>query len=392
MRRTADRIQGSSRALAESQLDGREEFRVEATSRLRIRHRFNSSKDCFLYRAKTSCLIVLCGAGLFGKSEAAQALQYEVEGVIEQTLLIQDRKPKVKSDFKVFVIESGWLIETMEGMPPRPPALKRTIGSVNGAEIFEVVTPLEQEVTNVPTGGNASAPATRRRKIPSFDTATAVSNAVPVGQMDSSVIGHLWLMLASQRYLGTDSNHWLTPVYDSAASAPGNPDLKREAVWELMGSPGTLPKEVVYFAHSGDTSAVYRVTGLTNVNGTSFPTGFEFRQYRTGSGSRIYKQATAVITAIRPTCSRASLLPGFERLTGVTDRRLAQSAQPVKVMNYGIEPGGKWESVEVVKRRLDLKQNPARHSVVVVALLMTFLSFPLLFGVAYLWRQRRKNR
>ena len=201
-------------------------------------------------------------------AEAARSLgQYEIEGVFEQANF--GRIPfTVSGEFRVFFRDGAWLIQTIENQLDGKILLKREIGSVNGAEIFEVVTPLQP--TNEPAAAtNQTAARPNNAGDKRFATGSIASNSVPVGQLDGSVVGHLWLMLASHRYLSGLTTNLLTPVYDVSASAPANPNLRRKAVWELIAGPGSLPAKVTYFDDYGIIEAVYRATGVANVNGVA---------------------------------------------------------------------------------------------------------------------------
>ena len=317
-------------------------------------------------------------ADLIGRS-------YEIEGTIEQ-IIQDDRFPlQVKGEFKVFVQDCAWRIQVIEDkqFPQRREYLKREIGSTNGTEIFEVVTPLD------PGGGQTNTPP-RRARNSRFNTATLVSNAVPVGQLEGSVVGHLWLMLASQCHLSGLKTNMLTPVYDVSASAPGNPNLKYKAEWELIAGPGSLPLNVTYFTDSGTTNAMYRATGMTNVNGTTFPTGFLFEHYMGGDLAQVRKRATVVVTHIRTESSLTNLLPIVTDKTVVVDRRLAQAAQPTRVITYTATSNTPLPTIADAKKTHERKATPPKRSPVVVAVLVTMFCLPLAAGTIYFWRRGRK--
>jgi len=338
-------------------------------------------------------LVVAIALAFFGDGFQLQAADYELEGTIQQIIFKSDGAPQTVVDgkFKVFVRDSNWLIEIIEDkqFSKSRQYLKREIGSTNGAEIFEIVTPLDPEAQQT---NAVPKPAKNSRA-----TATVVSNAVPVGQLDGSVVGHLWLMFASGNYLSGLRTNLLTPVYDVAASAPSDPDLKYKADWELLDGPSSLPSKVTYYYDSrilGDSKiphAVYTATGTTNVGGVKFPTGFLFERYVGGAEARVRKRATATVTSTRPVCSLASLLPALTSKAVVVDRRLAQAEGPVRAVTYQALPNASLPSVPEIKARHDRKANPPKRSPVVVALILATLCLPLAAGLFHFWRRRKKS-
>ena len=204
----------------------------------------------------------------------------------------------------------------------------------------------------------------------------------------------------------------VTPVYDVTASAPGNPNLKYRAEWELMGGPGTFPLSVIYFNGNGSTSrtqpmkgftnevitytervstnAVYRVTGMTNVNGRLYPTGFVFEQYVGRGRPRIRKQAFAVVSVIRPVCSLDSLLPSISDGTVVADRRLAQAEEPIKAFTYQVTGGRSWQPVADAKKAYARGKKPQKPSPIMLPLIGTLLCAPLMVWATHSWWRRRK--
>lgn len=323
--------------------------------------------------------------------------EYELEGTIHQISFTSSGSPQIELDgvFKIYVSDCKWLIQTIEYVwtPRTESSLKREIGSTNGTEIVEIVTPLETVIpdTNAPPG---DAFATAKRSSRSrLNTATIVASAVPVGQLDGSVVGHLWLMLASQCYLSGLTTNLLTPVFDVSASAPGNPNLKNLAEWELINGVGSLPKNVTYFEHKDRPRAIYRVTGETNVNGVAYPTGFTFEQYR-GDVTRVRKQATAVVTAIRPVCSIASLLPAVTQDALVVDRRLAQAEQPEARITYRAKQGTALPAateLREIQKINNPKKSPPNRSPIMLALLGTALVAPLVFFGIHHWKHRKRQ-
>jgi hypothetical protein len=334
-----------------------------------------------------------------GVPGSAGEYQYEIDGAIEQTSFNpRDGAPQygLKARFTVFVRGSNWLIDTTEEKEGRTTrtSLRRQIGSTNGAEIFEIVAPLAGALRR--TNANGAAPAAPG---PSrFNMATVVSNAVPVGQLDDSVVGHLWLMMASQGYLSGLKTSLLTPVYDVSASAPGDPNLKLNASWELLGGPGSFPAQVTYFQGNRVTDAVYQVTGVTNVNGTLFPSGFLFERYLIGTPKgRVIKRASALVTAVRPACSLSSLLPTVTRDTVVADRRVAPADDKRKIVSYRVNEGRGWQPATEVKKAYESKRNsPKTRSPLLVALVAAAVcSPPLICCASHLrkrWRVPRRGR
>lgn len=332
------------------------------------------------------------------KEFSAQAAEYELEGTIQQTIFQSAGVPQMQLNgtFKVFVRDNEWLIQTIEDkqLSRSRQYLKREIGSTNGTEIVEIVVPLEtvNSQTNKTSGGTAMAvPELKPARKAHFYTATVVSNAVPVGQLDGSVVGHLWLMLASGDYLSRLQTNVLTPVYDVTASAPGNPNLRLKADWSLVNGLASLPLKVTYFKNSVITGAVYNATGVTNVNGKTFPTGFIFEQYAGGSRAWVRKRAAAVVTAIRPECSLASLLPAITHKTVIIDRRLAQAVPSEKRLTYNVAPGATLPTVGEAKQSNDEKRNPPKPSPAVIAVIIgTTLFLPLLFFAVHFWKRQKK--
>ena len=105
---------------------------------------------------------------------------------------------------------------------------------------------------------NAMPP--RQGAPPPQTMATIIANNIPVGQLDSAVTGHLWLMFASQCYWTNQTTGRLTPVYDWRASvAAGGAMQTVPAEWDLLAGPGSLPREVRYLGNWGETNGLYRV-------------------------------------------------------------------------------------------------------------------------------------
>jgi hypothetical protein len=267
--------------------------------------------------------------------------------------------------------------------------LKREIGSANGAEIFETVRTLPQTNAALVATNQTSARPNKTGDT-RYATGSVVSNAVPVGQLDGSVVGHLWLMLASHRYLSSVATNRLTPVYDVSASAPINPNLKYKAEWELIAGPGSLPASVTYYNGDGSTNAVYRATGVTNLDGLVLPSGFFFECYVGRSLAAVRKRASFIVTAVRPSCSRASLLPTVTQQTLVVDRRIRQATQPAKDVAYRMEASSTWPSADEARSLNGGTRTRPRRSPLVV-LLVGALLCPALVAFAVHLRKRLRN-
>jgi hypothetical protein len=303
---------------------------------------------------------------------------YEVDGIIDQTIFSHgDPRMTVSSKFKVFVRDCGWFIETTETYVTATSrrVSKRAVGSANGTETVEMVysSDLVPEARR-PTATNSM---TKRTQSQSFDTAMISTNAVPVGQLDGSVVGHLWLMLSSKCYLAGLKTNMLTPVYDVSASAPGNPNLKVRTHWDLMAGPGSLPSRVVFFdGYGAPTGAVYQVTGFTNVDGNVFPTGFLFEQ-RIGDDAMLRKQSSMVVTRISPVCSRGSLLPQISQDTIIADRRLAPSGMGANIPAYQVPADYKWQTMSEARKRYEMRKELPKGSPVVFLVLGVLFCAPL---------------
>jgi hypothetical protein len=258
---------------------------------------------------------------------SVSATEYEVDGEIVQTVFRQDGgvQSTQLSSFTVFVKDCSWLIQTIDHDEAGKQLLKRETACVNSAEIYEVDGP---PVRANATGGHAGGR--------SWNVASIVSNNVPVGQADDYFVSHLWLMFASGCYFAKLSTNWITPVYDLNASAPIHPELKRQAQWELMNGPGSLPSSVTYLGTADvPTNATYLATSITNAGDVRIPSGFVFElkvAYGFAPGPilpgesapsyHIRKRAVATVSKVRPVCSRDDLLPEADGTTTVIDRRL----------------------------------------------------------------------
>jgi hypothetical protein len=169
------------------------------------------------------------------------------------------------------------------------------------------------------------------------------SSGVPVGELDSAVVGHLWLVFASHCYWPSLNSDQLVPVYDWQASvAAGGRNRRVSADWELLNGPGSLPQEVRYLDALNHTNAIYTITGTNSTGGMLFPAGFVFKQF---NGDRLIKHVEVEVTAIRPICSRATLIPLPSKGTMVVDERF-DSGVPNRPPSYQNPVFGHWLTVE----------------------------------------------
>ena len=334
------------------------------------------------FRFTTLCLLL----GTFVKTSAAQ---YEVDGQIEQTLYKMDGsvQSEGKSRFTIFVKDCSWLIQTTNLDAEGKPLTVNETACTNGGVIYSLGVTINKDNLN---GGLNRAAA--------MNFANIYSNNVPVGEDDGYFICHLWLMFASSCYFENPATNWLTPAYDLNASAAVNRDLKREAKWELINGPGSLPLKVVYLDHNRDgadrdqaaTNATYTATGVTNAGELKIPSGFVFEQRvgdrfftRFAPGPimpgesaptyRIRKRAVATVTDVRPYCSRSEFVPAAKGITQVTDERLARVPNFNPRMYYRFPDGVRWVSVEEAKKLVATQtppKNPPPKPIVVVILLV----------------------
>jgi hypothetical protein len=228
---------------------------------------------------------------------ALRAQEYEVDGTVELRLFKPDKSlwKDYEGTFRVNVKGCAWLIQVTEtndwGIPQR-----REVGTTDGKEMFEMVVPLKAGQI-APSG-------------------LATSNAIPVGNLDSSFTGHLWLMFASGCYYRTAAPGQLTPVFDWRATPYLNNRATMKAAWELIDGPGSLPSRVTYFESDDTPSAIYTVTGFTNAGAIKLPAGFHFSQPGTG-----HKEVSAIVTSVSPSCSRANLRPTLDQRVSMIDLR-----------------------------------------------------------------------
>ena len=253
----------------------------------------------------------------------SSSYEYEVDGLVNQTMIrFNGTNLHASASFTVYVRDCGWMIKTLETNELNG-IVDREIGSTNGTEIFEC------------SGGSG------------MGFGEIESNNIPVGEQDSSVVGHLWLMFASRCYWPALNSDQLTPIYDwrasaGAASSQFGNRQKASADWELLDGPGSLPREVRYLDALNRTNAIYTITGTNSAGGMSFPAGFIFKQF---NGDRLIKRVEVEVTAIRPVCSRANLIPLPSKGTTVIDERF-DSGVPNRPPSYQNPVFGQWLTVE----------------------------------------------
>ena len=290
------------------------------------------------YQRLVWCLYVLL---MLGTSAYGSGAEYELDGEIMQTSFKPDGgvQKLTKSKFTVFVKDCSWLIQTTDQDEAGKPMIARETGCINGTEVYEVQGP--------PKANSAGARTLHN------NVATIVSNIVPVGQMDDYLVCHLWEMFASGCYFDKLCTNWITPVYDLNASAAVDPDLKREAKWELINGQGSLPSNVVYLESVRlrnspvHTNATYVATGVTNAGEIRIPSGFVFEERigsrfapgpvlpgSTNAAYRIRKQAVATVTAVREGCSRSDLSPEASGMTMVIDQRVPPTVVPTGTTTF----------------------------------------------------------
>ena len=269
----------------------------------------------------------------------SSAYEYEVDGLVNQTMIqFNGTNLHASASFTVYVRDCGWMIKTVE-TNELGSVSGQEIGSTNGTEIFEC------------EDGSG------------MGFADIVSNNIPVGEYDSAVFGHLWLMFASQCYWPALNSDQLTPIYDwrasvAAASSMFGNRQKASVDWELLNGPSSLPREVRYLDAMNRTNAIYTITGTNSAGGMLFPAGFVFKQF---NGDRLTKRVEVEVTAIRLVCSRANLIPLPSKGTMVVDRRF-DSGVPNRPPSYQNPVFGQWLTVEESKKLAGInKSNDLRN-------------------------------
>ena len=265
------------------------------------------------------------------QTRTSSAYEYEVDGLVNQTMIwLNSTNRHASASFTVYARDSGWLIKSVE-TNENGGVVAREIGSTNGTEIYECMETM----------------------------ATIQSGEMPVGQLDSAVSGHLWLMFASRSYWPGLKSDQLRPVYDwHASAAAGGQDHRVSADWELLPGADSLPREVRYLDSLNHTNAVYTVTGTNSVGGMLFPAGFVFKQF---NGDRLIKHVEVEVTGIRPVCSRSSLIPLPKGRTIIIDSRI-DSGMPNRPSSYQNPVIGQWPTLEEAKELAGVsKANEVRN-------------------------------
>jgi hypothetical protein len=105
---------------------------------------------------------------IFGATNICLCNEYEVKGSIRQSIIDFD-SPRFEytNEFTVYVRDCDWLIQTTERQAGH--VCVREVGATNDTEIYE-------------------------------STGMIKSKGIPVELLDRGVVGHLWLMFASQCY------------------------------------------------------------------------------------------------------------------------------------------------------------------------------------------------
>lgn len=341
---------------------------------------------------KASCVCLI----LLGVVLQVSAEEYEVDGQIEQTIYNRDGSVGAleKSKFTVFVKDCSWLIQTTDLDKDGKPVGIRETACTNGAEVYEVAGPVN---------------ATAGHRPLSWNVASIVSNNVPVGLTMGYFVCHIWEMFASGCYFANPATNWLTPVYDSNASASVDPHLKLKAKWELINGPGSLPMNVVYLGKDlgMPTNATYTATGVTNAGTIKIPSGFVF-ELRFGNrfstlfapgpitpgestpAYRIHKRAVATVTAVRPYCSRRDLSPTATGLTIVIDERPTNYlTQPTNLPHYIVKNGVQWLPLaEAQKSDVSNRTPPKSPPRRIVAVMLLLPTAALLL---FLWLNRKRG-
>jgi hypothetical protein len=292
------------------------------------------------------------------------ASEYEVDGNVSQTITTSHGGTlHASASFTVFVRGCGWLIETMETNEIGG-VTRREIGSTNGTEIYECEHPLGRIQASEKSTNAASSGASTVKKSSGAMFAVMVPGQIPIGETGSAVVGHLWLMFASQCYWPDLKTDQLRPVYDWQASVGAHgQNLKVRAEWELLNGPGSLPRAVRYFGEWDATNGLYKITGTNLVGGTLIPTGFIFERLQVGPLNEnsfvhemvVVKRVDVEVTAVRPSCSIGSLIPSPDGPAVVVDRRF-DSGIPNRPPSYQNPVNGQWPTVDKSKELAKAQQ------------------------------------
>ena len=110
-------------------------------------------------------------------------------------------------------------------------------------------------------------------------------------------------------------------------------------------------------------------TGTNSVGGMLIPSGFFFEEGRVGGippNSLVHemalrKRVDVEVTAVRPVCSRASLLPSPPAGTIVIDRRVRQDAQASQLPSYRNPTAGQWLTLGEAEKVVEARRNAERR-------------------------------
>jgi hypothetical protein len=316
-----------------------------------IQHPLRALRVTGIASLAAKCLLIATCA----LNETCRGVEYEVKGRVNQAIYeSKDNSNLTSASFTIFVRDSSWLIETIETNEAGS-ITEREIGASSDGILYEC----EQWIGRQTVQPMAANQTNRINPYvtPSPPLAFIWSNSVPVGKTDSAVAGHLWLMFASRSYWPSLKTDQLIPVFDwQASTAAGGQDIRVKASWNLIDGLGSLPKEVRYLGHWGETNATYKITGSKHVGGIEVPTGFEFEQLRLGPLNEntlshemvVAKHVDVTITEVNPNCSKQDLLPNPNSSTIVIDWRL-ESDIPNRPPSYRNPRGNRWPTLSESK-------------------------------------------
>jgi hypothetical protein len=300
-----------------------------------------SAFNLSLAKAALGCTIFSTG---MTAAVPGPAREYEIEGIVRQKIIAQAGSAlDLTNEFTIYVRDCGWLIQTTEGAGTGSLG-QREVGSPDSKTIYDTGMVLQRE-KNLGVGGR-----------PSIHQVMICGNDVPVELSDRGVIGHLWLMFASQCYWAGLRTNRITPAFDWHASVGANPNLKVEAGWRLIGEQNSLPTEVWYLGRWDETNGLYKVTGTNVVGGMPIPTGFTFEERYAagyGAGMVLRKRVEAEVRSARATCSRENLVPGLPSNAVIVDWRLRSPESGNSVPTYTVPDKANWPSADEGRRTLE---------------------------------------
>ena len=213
---------------------------------------------------------------------ASSAVEYEVEGRLTQTMVQKDGgELHASASFPVFVRDCSWFIDMIETNENKEIS-HRQFGATNGNEFYECSMSPEYGSRNFnehPTNAAGLASLMSHKLM----MAQITPGQVPVGQLDNAIIGHLWLIFASECYWPTLTNSRLTPVYNWEASVRREAKIERclpsGSCWQ---APAPCPGTFNILGGWGRTNGWYHTTGTKTVGGMVVPTGFIFEERQIG--------------------------------------------------------------------------------------------------------------